>query len=383
MKRIIHIFVIAGLLGNLAACQKEPAAEQREVRLDITPMIDVSPVTKSTVIPTTTDGSGNYYMPGGTSYGLFICDHHTGSYTDGSNPYNEYAARYNNINAYNSSGWSYNYFGYSSFSILYLVPKDEDRDGITDNTCDIFAYAPYQSGITRLEAIPFSIAGLQTDVMYAQQNGTDNLDIDPADYMVAGRIPVPLTFRHTLSLLEFDIKLKNDKYNHPWGAFGSEFTDNTIEHELQTITIDKVHSSGHLYTSGKMNAMTGGTLYDLTEASTVTVTSFVANSSSTMSGRVSVPPNTIAKAYVMMVPTTFDGAGDEDCLFRFSFRFSNQDFPITFSLKKKHLKHSDSTYGLKTNCKYTFHFTIDNYIHLEDVEIGEWEAVVVPFQKEL
>lgn len=393
MKRILHIFIIAGLLGNLlAGCQKDPSTEQRRVVLDICPTLDATPATKNTVIPNTTDGIGNFYMPGGTSFGLFICKHHTGSYTDGSNPYTEYSTRYNNICAKGgNNSWSYNYYGYRDFSTLYLVPKDESpRDGITDYYCDIFAYAPYQNGITRLEAIPFSIPG-QTDVMYAQQNGISNLNIDP-DYTVDPHIPgvnypdatghleVPLTFKHALSLLEFDIQLKNDKYNHPWGPFGSEYSDNTIEHVLQSITIDKVYAPGHLYTSGKMNAMTSGTLYDLTEASTVTVTSFGINGGS---GLITVSPGIIAKAYMMLVPTTFDGASDEDCLFRFSFHFSGQDFPITFSLKKKHLKHSDSTYGLQSNCKYIFHFTIDNYIHLEDVEMDTWQSVDVPFQKEL
>ena len=318
--------------------------------------------------------------------GLFICDHSTSS----PNPYNEYAEHYNNICASGSkTSWRYNYYNYDDFPTLYIIPRDEDKDHYTDINCDIFAYIPYQEGVTTPEEVPFSIPG-QTDIMYAEENADPgiNKNIDPAAAIYTdpsdsgysdGKIHASLTFHHALSLLEFDIKLKNNTYNHPWGHYGDEYTSNTIKHELHSVTIDKMRAGAKLYASGKMNAI-DGTLYGLVDANSVTAGKLGHNN---YYYDIAVPPYETAKAYMVIVPTQAGDPAYVDDDYRFTFNFSNQTFPITFSLKKAHLKHSDDTYGFKTGYKYTFKFTIDNYIHLDDIQIGEWSPADTPFQKEI
>lgn len=366
MKKILYILVIAGLSGNLTACQKALRAEQQGVQLDIVTEVVTAPETKGAFFP---DGSG--YMPNFSSFGLFVCDHHTGSYTDGSNPYTEYAVRFNNIRAYRYNSWQYNYSGYSGFSTLYLGPKDEDLNGITDNTCDIFAYAPHQDGVTRLESIPFDISNA-VDVLYVEQNAhpTINKNINPADYIPSpGHLAVPLTFHHALSLLEFDFRLKNHDYEHPMDPAG------TLSHRLQSIRIDRL--GGHLYSSGTMNAMTGGELSNLTAANSITVTWLTPNGSGSAYVDVS-PDSNPARAYVLQVPTR-PGEDYQDGDYLFTFTFSGMVFPVTFTLLREHLRHgTSSTYGFQPGYKYTFKFEIDNYVHFEGVTVGEWETVTTP-----
>lgn len=362
MKKILYILVLASLACNLPACQKAPRAEQQGILVDINPTVAEMPATKHVIFPGESNGSGGYYMPNNSNFGLYVCDHHTGSYTDGSNPYNEYTKRYNNIQVSRGSGiWYYNYIGYAAFTTLYIVPKDEDEDGVTDNTCDFFAYAPYQNGVIP-DSVPFTIAGF-VDAMYPEQNGVSNLNIDPADYLPApynGHLPVALTFHHALALLEFDFRLKNPNYEHPMDPTG------THGYTLNSIRVSR--QGGHLYSSGRMNAMRSGELSSLTDVSSITCGYNVG---------VSVNSNP-AIAYMLQVPTR-PGEDYQDGDYVFTFTFSGQTFPVTFTLLREHLRHgTSSTYGFLPGYKYTFSFLIDNYIHFEGVTVGEWETVTAP-----
>ena len=372
MKRLFYIALAAtALFSNSCTVANQPE-QGGVVQLQITPGIASAPKTRGVVFPAASNA-----MPNRSSFGLFVCDHYNYS-GGGSNPYTEYAARYNNIRAYrNDSGnWRYNYSGYTDFEMLYLAAKDADRDGMTDITADIFAYAPYQEDLATLEAVPFSISGA-VDVMYAEQN-TDpdnNKNIDPAAYSQApynGHLPVPLTFRHALSLLEFDFTVKNENYEHPMDPASTQ------GYRLQSIQLTKKHPSAHLYSSGTMNAMNEGALSDLTPADAITVSFLTPNGSNY--GYIDF--TSTAQAYFLQVPTQAGDAGYADGDYEFTFTFSGQTFPVKFTLLREHIKHSDNvTYGFQPGCKYTFHFIIDNYIHLEGVTIGEWETVDTPVQK--
>ena len=364
-----------------SACTREPVtpAERGEsLALDLAPALSQAAVTRQA-----TFGDANGKMPNWSSYGLFICNHHTG----GNNPYTEYAQNYKNIKANLNGTWSFFYYGYTNgFPILFITPQDENRDGITDIGADIFAYAPWQESVTTPESVPFNIVGA-VDVMYAAEN-TDpvtNKDIDPAtDSRISieadggKHLDVPLTFTHALSLLEFEIRLKNNQYNHPDGnSVANGYT-------LDNIKIDRKQGGHPLYASGKMDAMSAGTLFDLVEASGNVLTVSGANL-----GRLyTTAPLTVAagvttKAYILQVPSQ---AGEDyaDGDYTFTFHFSGQTFPAQFTLLRSHLMHSDgTTCGFQPGYKYTFKFMIDNYIHFEGVTIGEWEAVTTPFQTEI
>lgn len=335
-------------------------------------------------------------LPNQSSYGLFICDHYTGTYGDGNNPYDEYALRYRNIQAYRSGGWSYKFFGYTSgFPKLFLSPKDDDRDGVTDENADIFAYAPWMEGLTRLEEIPFCISDA-VDVMYAEENThpTTNKDIDPATdsrITAAGsdgfqHLEVPLHFRHALALLEFDLRLKNGQYNYPDPVGNGP----TVPYTLNHIRIVRKEGGHPLYASGTMDAMGCGALSNLVKASGNTLT--VSNLAPHPGGTVTVGPGTTpsnpARAYILQVPSQTGesyGAGGGDGDYTFHFHFSGQEFPVTFTLLKEHLREAGAGEGedvvFKPGYRYTFKFVIDNYIHFEGLTIDEWETVADPIDK--
>lgn len=390
----IHTLLSLALLAVVSCSQESvPGGTRTGLELNIAPAVSQSTETRAAVFGTYDSGTGKYYLPNRTTFGLYICDHHTGSYTDGSNPYAEYAPFYKNIKAArNTSGvWNYNYSdpeNNSAFPKLFLYPPDDNNDGVTDKTADIFAYAPYQEAGTP-ESVAFSITAA-TDVMYAAENGVSNLDIDAASLSAPGVLDgftslyVPLTFKHALSLLEFDISLKNPQYNHPGGDGSTDRTANG--YTLEYIRIDRKEGGHPLYVSGSMNAMKEGELTGLTEAASVTVSGGLLgphytdpNSPLTVSAANTQTNPT--KAYILQVPSQ---AGDTyaDGDYTFTFRFSGQTFPSTFTLLREHIRHADgTTYGFQPGYRYTFKFVIDNYVHFEDVTVGEWETVTEPLMQ--
>lgn len=370
-----HIYILLSVALLAVSCTQEsvPVGTEAGVELSIVPSVTQPSETRSPVFGTYDSATGKYYLPNGSTFGLYICEHHTGSYTDGSNPYNEYALHYNNIVAVrnNNGVWNYSYFGYTGFPTLFLTPRDEEHDGITDVTADIFAYAPYQEDGTP-EAVSFSIPGA-TDVMYAAENGVSNLYIDPANSadprIVDGHLIVPLTFKHALSLLEFDIVRKNDQINHPGGDGNTGRSTNG--YTLQSIRLDRKDGGHPLHVSGTMNAMKGGELTGLTDAETISISQSVGVGSATS---LTNP----ARAYILQVPSQA-GETYSDGDYTFTFTFSGQTFPSTFTLLREHIRHADgTTYGFQPGYRYTFHFVIDNYVHFEGVTIGEWETVTEP-----
>lgn len=378
--RIRHITVLLIALVILSCTRENPVQEEGRVRVNVVPGVNNAiPVTKEAIFPTETNGSGDYMMPLNSSYGMFICEHHSGSYTDGSNPYTEHAERYNNIRAVRSNTpeygdcWLYNYSGYSSFPTLFLVSR---LDGVT---ADFFAYAPFKEDMATPEEIPF-VLNLQPDLMYAAENPhpTQNKDINPLSYVSPGPgyVDVPMTFTHALSLLEFNFSLKHTTSEHP------EDTPSTTSYALQSITVSKGNPSAHLYTSGKMNALTGGTLSDLAERDELELPVeklFGPEVRYTdIAAQVTLSVTHPVRVNLMLVPTQ-PGEEYADGDYVFNFVLSGQPFTTSYSLLRSHLLHDDGvTYGFKPGYRYKFNFIVDNYLHFDGVEIGEWTQVINP-----
>lgn len=383
MKATYLIIPILALAAGSCGRESVPAAPaESSVSLQFEPSVAESPATRQVVFG---DASGK--MPDRSTFGLFICDHHAGSYTDGTNEYTEYNRKSTNIRAYrNGNQWQYTYFGYDSAPLLILSQKDGNHDGQTDNGADIFAYAPWNEDVTSPESVPFRIASA-TDVMYAAENADPsvNKDIDPA---TAGtlqsdgmrHLAVELTFRHALSLLVFDLTLKNSEYNHPMG------NSTANPYTLDRITIKRKEGGHPLYVSGTMNAMLGGELSGLVPATDNELTvSGAALSNTTSSLGVYPDPNqpVPAKAYVLQVPTQ-TGEVYTNGDYTFEFQFSGQEFPVKFELQQSQIRHSDNTFGFRPGYRYTFHLKIDNYVHFEGVTIDTWETVAEPlYQTEI
>ena len=222
--------------------------------------------------------------------------------------------------------------------------------------------------------------------MFAAENGVDNLDIDPADLDANPRftqngplgrtLEVSLTFTHALALLEFDFWVKNRWYNHP------DENGNALGYTLNSIKVTRREGGHPLYTSGKMNAMRSGLLYDLTESASVTVSGLAPHNGGTITvGSGNYSPGTAAKAYILQVPSQA-GETYSDGDYTFEFHFSGQTYPVTFTLLREHIRHADgTTYGFQPGYRYRFKFEIDNYVHFEGVTVGEWETVEEPIHQ--
>ena len=325
--------------------------KQEGVRLNISESI-LSVETKGPILPGQIGGENQF--PVKSSYGLFICDH----VSEGSNPYNEHAPEYNNIkvhNPNNANKWlfSYDEDDKSGFPVLFLVGKKDDAD---NSVCaDIFAYAPFYKDVTSPECIEFDVYD-QHDIMYAIQNSDSavNKNINPLES--ASEVDVPLTFAHALTLLEFNVELKNDKYNHPEG------NGDVNGYSIDKITIAKNSTAEvPLYSGGTLNAV-NGTLTPKDDVESMTVKC-----------KCDAKKNKI-KTYLLLVPTQPD---DDEYIF--SFHLNDVVLNSVFHLKKEHLRHGDSAeYGFKAGYKYTFNFVIDNYIHFTGVEFGKWTTVEKP-----
>lgn len=322
-------------------------------RLNISESI-LSVETKGPILPGECGGEAQF--PAKSTYGLFICDH----VTDTPNPYIEHAPNYNNIKANkegSASKWMYSYDDKFQFPVIFLAGKKDDADMSVG--ADIFAYAPYNKNVISPECIEFDIL-LQDDIMYAIQNcdPSVNKDIDPLGD--GSEVEVPLTFAHALTLLEFNLELKNDKFNHPDGEGALN------GYSVDKITISKTSTADcPLYSGGTLNAV-DGVLTPKYDVESLTVK--CAHTTSRKDNKINL------KAYLLLVPTEPD---DEEYIF--SFHLNNIVLNSVYHLKKEHLKHGDSNeYGFKAGYKYTFNFIIDNYIRFTGVEFGKWTTVEEP-----
>lgn len=338
----------------LFSCSRlpEPGQEKND-RIDITAnaVMTGCDETKAPVFPSgDQDENGFKSMPANSTYGLFICKH-----TDESpNPYTSYSANFNNIKVTKKSEspwWQYTYGGSTDSAIHLILQREMDSNGniVKDEEGkdkiiegDMFAYAPYLSGVNNPEAIPFDI-NQQVDLMYCIENRdpVTNKKINPKTS------PNPYTalfsFKHVFALLEFKFTLIN-----PSGVSAT----------LSSISVTKGNETAVLYKNGSLNAITGK-LVNMSEG----------NISASLNTNIA-SNSTGGTAYLMMVPT--DDYHDDDYIFTFTIN-GIQLSDSKFHLKKAQLKHGDADeYGFKAGYKYTFNFKIDNYIHFQNIEIGQW-----------
>ena len=258
--------------------------------------------------------------------------------------------------------WSYQYV--NNFTTGSLTPIPYENITITDRsdhkTADIYAYAPYIQGAYRSnpEAIPFTIAddiSNQVDLMYAAQNATDdNKDLNPCS---TDGIPLEanFTFNHALALLAFEFELLNNNTNY----------------RLQRIEVRKKNAvTAHLYKSGSFNAVTGR---------------FNDGGNDVQSLSIKQPGDVFYQktdgtdwvAYVALVPTSITEDDELEITFFMNDSASHAMALKPFVLKKAYVRHGDSdVYGFKGGYKYTFKFTLDNYLYLEGFSVQEWDEEI-------
>lgn len=364
MKRLFQIILCLPLV-LAAGCQKETSEQgEKGGEFDEERIVHINaslsgPTNATKAIVQGTD------IPNKFSYGMFVCTH--GSY--GKHKENSWnlKATYTAVEGSSAGTWSYQYV--NNFTTGSLTPNLYENVTITvkDNptnpgvpvTADIYAYAPYiQEAFSGTpEAIPFTIAddiSNQADLMYAVQNATDdNKDLNPCS---TDEIPLEanFTFNHALALLAFEFEILNDNTNY----------------RLRKIEVSKKNAvTAHLYKSGSFNAVTG----KFNEGGD-DVSSLIIKQPGTM---IAPKEGTDMVAYMTLVPTPI--TEDDELVITFFMNDSDSDAMALkpFVLKKAYVRHGDSdVYGFQGGYKYTFKFTLDNYLYLEGFSVQEWDEEI-------
>ncbi len=350
MKERKHILFVAWLLLAAASCTRPVPDEDRRGVVDIHALVDAS-VSKSPVTGNNfPNWSGREDTPEGT-FGIFCCEHE-----DSPALYRPHKNSNYNVRAYRSgSTLRYHYVSMmgsegaldNEYSNRFILSQRKDN-----KTADIYAYAPWSRGAwaSGPTAIPFQTRN-QYDWMYAQENGSDNLDLDP----LGTDLKATFHFRHAMALLRFEFRLLNTPTNY------------TIY--LESVT----RSSGApLYESGTFNAVTG-TLDNLVETDKLEIHPAVSVNSTT--------PSSIS---LMLVPGVLS---DTDSLtFHFianpiSTNLATGQELVPFVLTKSLLEHSavPGTYGLLPGYVYTYRFTLDNYVFFDGFTVDtQWKTPATP-----
>ena len=363
MKRSILLLALLPLMGPMG-CQKETSPSGTESPLSIhekpvkihTSLADSQNATKALVQGTE--------IPENFSYGIFVCTE------DGANKQDAHKANSWNLKstyARNLEGaltWSFQYV--DNFKDGTLSANTYDHITITSRddhkTADLYAYAPHIKGTFNPTAVPVSIAysvANQTDLMYAAENiSRANTGLNPE-----GDEPLNanFTFKHALSLLAFNFHVK---------YYETEQNYRT-RYELQRIRIRKNNPNATLFSSGTFDITTGQFNEDeCTSTETIEISPY---DNGEYPGILS--DRTI---YIAMIPTQFE---NEDLVIEFQM---NNQTVRPFVLKKEYLKHGDSDdYGFLSGFKYTFNFTLDNYLYLTGFAVDKWDNNITYFNQEI
>ena len=364
----------------MASCHKDPVSGPSEAVVHINAsLVGAEAVTRLPI-----DGTSfpDYYEGynrdnGNGSYGIFVCQHGT---TDKAHAHKSNS--YNLMARFSSGNWSYLYVSNLSTGAVATTGTNNltitQRDG--NITADLYAYAPYiqnaySAGPT---AIPYSIANVsyrQADLMYAVENLSTYED--DTEYQDGNENLNPLSptlnasfhFKHAFALLAFNFKLMNDASTGAYGT-GTSYSLSNI-----TVTLNGETTTAKLYRSGTFNAITG-----TFNTGGEDVTSLSVNLSNVIP--IISSASSDVTTYLMLVPTD---VADNELVFTFTV---NGQTLRPFYLKASHLtRYEDDTHTtpvpgtegkLVGGYKYTFNFTLDNYLFLDGFSVGEWTTPVSP-----
>lgn len=378
MKKTLFCIIILSIL--LTGCHKKSVSGSSEAEIYInTSITDIETGTKAPIMGTSFPIYGTSFEDQQVSghYGIFVCLNGTTDTAHKSNSWN-ILARHTQTPGTSDHYWLYYYVSNLSdgnvastgYDHITLTARDDEEE-----TADLYAYAPYiQSAYNSgPAAIPYSLESRisrQGDLMYAIENTTtDNTNLDPNS---ESPLSATFTFKHAFSLLAFSFKLRNDAST---GAFHTG-----TNYKLSNITVtlsDPENSTAKLYQRGTFNALTGSFNNDGVPVPSLSVNQVYRDQNLDI-----ISASSPATAYLMLVPT--DVADDE---LVFTFTISGQTLQ-PFYLKASHLtRYTDDTHTtpvpgtegkLVGGYKYTFNFTLDNYLYFDGFSVGEWTTPVDP-----
>ncbi len=352
MRRIIHIIALVLIL---IGCERNVRPDNLRTPVNVITSIGENE-SKAPVI-------GSDFSNGDT-YGLFICqafDYDSGN----TNTYKPHSLGYNNIRArltvettdnLESRNWAYNFAGSStSFPSLFI---NSERG---DSAADIFAYAPWISGVKNPEEIEFLI-DKQEDIMYAAQNAqpgiNKNLSTSEESHTVH------LNFEHVLSLLEIEFAVSNTTAA-PMKLNKIVVSRYREKDESGAITFE----GPELYTKAKLNAVTGDLSLIQTTASSFTV------------GNLNLTSDTgFRTTRILLIPYSIpdknESGIDNEHVYNLGFYFNDAVYPIEYTIKRTDIIHGgdNAPVGFQPGYRYKFRFTFENYLHLDKVTIDrEWK----------
>lgn len=332
MKRAVspHILLLSAVvLAGFTGCTKtgQPGGTVVEIRA----AVDGTAVETKAASP----------LPGGSSFGIFACVHE-----DAPAVFAPFKPATYNVRA-NGGGdaWTFDYVFYTSTgglgggnssSSFRLVARDDDQ------AADLYAYAPWtqDAHATGPAAIPF-VSSENRDLMYAEQNLTNaNGGKDPANPPLSAAF----TFKHAMARLDLKLRLRNGP---------------PTVYKISEVTVRRADgASTCLYTSGSLNAITGE-LDPLEEGESFSVAfppEFTLVDSTT--------PRTLT---ILLPPTDLAADGELEIVIT-----ANGQQLRAFPIKQEYVEYDGgSSHGFRAGYRYTFNFTLDNYLFLDGFTLSD------------
>lgn len=362
MKRTRQILLLLPLLWA-AGCQKDASETGSNYTAGVEVPVNIHAFLTDPTNKTKAIVYGQYEgnsIPDGFDYGIFVCESETKDKPHKPNSWNLRASYTASQEEEGAGSWSYQYVYNISNGALssnqypnITITAKENEDKTDDIYADIYAYAPYmqeayKNGPT---AIPISIAKKlsdQVDLMYAVENTDPNHFNKGLNPVGNEPLEAEFHFKHALALLVFEFKIKNYPQLY----------------QFNSIKIEKIHpgnnSTAKLYDRATFNATEGkfneDNYHEVDQFEMILGLSFYATTN-----------DSDYTTQMALIPTEI-----EDDELQIVFKLSNHEVK-PFILKKQYLTHDDGeTVGFKSGYKYTFRFTLDNYLTLEDFSFGEW-----------
>ncbi len=333
--------VIPGLTRNLlflgilslTACTKEPSSAGSTGGSQV---VDIRASIQGESAPT----KATWVNFGNTAtYGIFTCIHED---TSSPTEFATFKPSLWNAQAQMSGGWKYkNVASYTDGTLYSEGSSSFILMGRNDGKlADFYAYAPWSQTafLTGPRNIPFNRS---TDLMYATENTTNaNRGKDPASLSA---LTADFHFQRVMACLRF------------------EFTLDTPDNTTMSVSLNSIQDNDPaggtavLYSGGVFDAITGA-FVSKTETDRLTGL-----------GSCQVSGGGGAIQFTL-VPT--EVSVDDELTFTF---YSSTHMLPPFVLKASQVLHSDGiTHGFQAGYKYTFHFTLDNYVRLDGFNIQTW-----------